>query len=235
MDAVEDSSNILVYKERADFKLPRSVHVEVSRPGTSNIVGSSPTTLPAGKVVDCYLAHFDPVGRIGDTGGGTLSFSGEILGIIASTNAMQQADKTFAVLGKSYYQGPARGLEIFGGQDIITVSQDRKTIFFDKYHTPGVMEQLRIITEPGDAMGSASYGMNNQVNNGNQVSSNQVLMTDYGKTLIDLDLRDKDDDPLWIERRHVGLANVLFSDGSVNTLGNEAFFDPHQPHWKPLR
>ncbi len=231
---VEDESTVFLYKEKESLTLARNLRVEITLPGTANgnPASHSPGSVPAGTVVDCYYAHFDPTGKGGHAGVAEVTFSEEILGLIVSARALGRSHRRFANRRTRYQRRGPIGLD--HSQDFMTISPDRHTLTMGPYFTPTFIDDLRVITEPGDVAEYSSYGMNKLATaRHDSMDSSQVLMAGYRKTVIDRDLIRQDDDMTWVEHRHYGtFANVLFGDGSVRLVGDAAFFDPNKEHWK---
>ncbi len=233
---------VRVFQEHADYELPKSVVVNFSEPGTrsSKIGKFSPKRIPAGTKVDVYLMHFDPRGRKGRTHDASISFYGKILGVITDKKSLNKSDQVFKVPGTRYPTGQAyRGVEF--GRDIVTLSPDMHTFTVDRYNTPGWMEEVRVITEPGGV--HTSYAMNSYVHSSQTMSSYQVLMLDYyGRISVNIESDYESpyfyeylEDPTTTPGRHMGLANVLFADGSVKLMDPHELLDPDASHWYSRR
>ena len=234
---LESDTTAYLFQESSALALPSTLSVDADAPGTIT-VASGGGSIPAGTLVDSYLLHFDP-----KTGGkhtqitATLSFSGRVLGVMVKTNTLNATDSLVGAPGTVYpnlsntsaYDLQWRGFE--PNDDSIVLAPDGLTMDLD-YATKNGAEQVRIITEPGAAAYS-SYGMNNQVPT--LAQDGQVLLTDYGNLVIDLDPTDADgstDDDSHTRLRHNGKANVLYTDGSVRLVGNQDFYNPSKNHWK---
>jgi len=230
----ESNSVARLYQERAGFTLPTDISVDANSPGTYSGRGSG-GSIPAGTVVDVFYLHFDPVGRQrAEIYNGVIRFGGTILGIIYTRGNLDATDGT---LGKPEVQYPtgqgARNFE--SGADIVTLTEGMDTFIINRFHSTFPGENTRIITEAGASVAS-SYGMNNQASSLSMSKERQVLMAEYGKTVIDLDFQGSNNDgPEWIRHRHGGRSNVLFGDHSVKLIGDDAFFNPLQPHWQGRR
>lgn len=233
---------VRVFREHADYELPRKIVVDLSQPGTKaqGIGQFSRKAIPRGTKVDVYLMHFDPRGRKGRTHNANINFYGKILGVITSKEYLNKSDQTLGVAGTRYPTGQTyRGVEF--GRDMVTLSDDMRTFSVDRYNTPGWMEEVRVITEPGGV--HTSYAMNSYVGSSQELSSYQVLMLDYyGKIAVDIEsdshmpyyyeyLEDPDLSP----GRHMGLTSVLFGDGSVKLMDARELLDPNKSHWYSRR
>ncbi|MHC4175980.1 MAG: H-X9-DG-CTERM domain-containing protein, partial [Planctomycetota bacterium] len=206
--------------------------VDASRPGTYTGWGGAVDTVPAGTAVDVYYLHFDPVGRQRAViNNGSIHFGGTILGVIYTKGNL---DATDGVLGKTGVRYPTgqKSRNYENGAEWIVLTDEMDTFIVERFHSTFPGENTRIITEAGAGMYS-SYGMNNQATIWSATENEQVLLTDYGKTIINLDLRGVTniDGLEWRRHRHGDKSNVLFGDGSVELVGNDAFFNATRPHW----
>jgi len=224
---VEEEDKVRDYVERKNFELPTSIEVEYSTPKYyKTIKDKTPDTIPAGTHVDVYYLFYDPTrGKIEDVG---FAFTGRILGVIVTTELLNETDAIFGVQETEYFTGRARGFE--SGADRITLHDDMFGLTVDHYSASSPGDHCRVVTEPGGGGGGTSYGMNRFGNSKKALWPGMAFMTDYGKTIIDV----VDDDPLQHqEHRHHGRSNVLFGDMSVRLVGDVAYFDPDATHWQP--
>jgi prepilin-type N-terminal cleavage/methylation domain-containing protein/prepilin-type processing-associated H-X9-DG protein len=243
---LENSVTIRAFREKEDFVLPGSIQVNISSPGyfdsfakmTGGSVGGS-------RRINCYFVHYDPVGNGPGVSSGSMTFPGDILGIICRDAQLDASDSVLGCPGTQYPTGKAsRGFE--SGQDIITLSEDRRTVVINRFYTTTVAEQMRVIVEcvkeedkpPGNEPpeygwgsdggwepvprfnvgGPTSYGMNSQSTSAG-LWPGQILLVEYRRALVDVDgkgLDDKLQDLL--APRHMGKVNVLFGDGEVRDM-----------------
>ena len=232
----ENENEVRVFKERSGFVLPTAVQLDMAGPGGwgHNTANDAPTgSIPAGTTVDVYLLHYDPVNSSASfIENQTLSFNGKIFGSAHSTSKLIATD---TIVGHApqveYDQGGARGYETAEGARI---SDDRRQYTIVRYRVPGYIEETRIYTEVGS---DAGYGMNLQVTSSTTSTAYQVLMTDYGKSVVDI-VSDWETDVSGatinrhLAHRHMGGSNVLYFDGSVRRAGGDEFFDPALRHWR---
>jgi prepilin-type N-terminal cleavage/methylation domain-containing protein/prepilin-type processing-associated H-X9-DG protein len=244
---LENSVTIRAFREKEDYELSGSVRVNVSSPGyfdsTAKMTAGS---VGAGQRINCYFVHYDPVGNGPGVSSGSMTFPGDILGIICLDAQLDASDSALGHPGTKYPTGKAsRGFE--SGQDIITLSEDRRTVVINRYYTTTVAEQMRVIVEckkkeedkpPGNEPpeygwgsdggweleprfnvgGPTSYGMNGRATSAG-LWPGQVLLVEYRRALVDVDgkgLDDKIEDLL--APRHMGKVNVLFGDGEVRDM-----------------
>ncbi|MCA9267022.1 MAG: DUF1559 domain-containing protein [Planctomycetales bacterium] len=234
-NAEENSEAIRIFVEQSNYTLPGNVNVDISKPGyyTSFPDPASKKTIMAGTKVDIYFLHFDPVGSENSYVYEQSFFvSRPILGVICTTSNLDSSDPICGSDGTTYPTGQnARGFE--NGAEQITLPDDMTGFIANQFHSTFPGEQVRILTEPGSAA-TSSYGMNNQMRNKSCVGYDRVLIAEYGKSVIDLDNQNGNNDGIeWIRARHAGSFNVLYGDGSVKTRRNADFFNPAQAHWTP--
>ncbi len=236
---VASNDTTFLWLERSGFTLPEAITVNISEPGYYSS-SSGATTIPAGTVVDIYMWHMDSIGNGGLSFNDIrMNFTSEILGCITNTNTLHQTDPILGVPTTDYPSTQrARGYE--WGAEQVEITADRKTFIVHKARISFPGEQTRIITVPGGS--PSSYGMNNQATSSQRTRSVQVLMAEYEKSIIDVDLVGTSDfqwddtagvylNPLSADR-HMGMVNVLYGDNSVRSRSATAFFDPEQDHWK---
>jgi len=229
-----------LYVEHTNFTLPQAVPTDVSQPGYySSTAHRTPSSIPAGTEVDVVYLHFDSVGSQNATiYDGRIHFPTPILGVICDTGTLHATDPVLGLPDVDYPSTQnARGYE--WGAEHIELTTDMKTFILHRFHITFPGEQTRILTSPGGT--DTSYGFNNQAGGSSGSQSHVVLIGDYEKSVIDLD-SDGASDYQWddasqsyvnryLALRHLGVANVLFCDGSVRAVGTEDFFDPDASHW----
>jgi prepilin-type processing-associated H-X9-DG protein len=214
------------------------VSVDLSAAGTMMSSGTmSGGSVPAGTPVDVWLLHYDPPGPNGTQSNARITFAGKILGVIVLTQKLRQTDPALGAPGTSYDQNAgARGME--PGAEILTISQDMRTLTTDRLVVTGCMEEARIITEPG-GVGMSSYGANGRLHRFTG-DSHRILLVEYNKIVADVVGAGASD--VWTEQiapRHGGTLNVLFGDGRVEARTPRSI-DPrvrpiHDEYWCPTR
>ena len=230
--ALEDSTMIQVLKEQSGFALPVNVTVDTDQPGQTYEGDGPSASITAGTIVDCYLVHYDAAGNGGTTTGSSLTFAGDIIGVIVSNSTLDDSDAVLGVPSVAYPTGNiSRRLE--SGNDLVFLSDNMRAVNLDVLSVGGDwIDQMRILTVPG---ADASYGMNNQIVSHQVATLNPdtVLMIEYGKSVVDLDFQgEANDDSSWVELRHRGWSNVLFCDGSVKLVATAAYYDATLSHWQ---
>lgn len=219
---LKSDDTIFMFREREAFTLPSDVSA-ILTPGSYGKNGDHPTfaedgVIPAGTVVDVYYFHYDSVTNQGG-GSTTIGFSNPVLGFIGTNPGLNATDPLLGVSGTTYPTGSAgRRLEQASDPngDSVTLTDDRHEVIYGwAKANPAWLDTMRVITESG---GASSYGMNNQVR-GHDYRGSQVLLADYEKSIIDLDGIDEDDDlSELLAPRHLGKANVMRVDGSIEHM-----------------
>lgn len=145
------NSELRVFCEAKDFALPNDVTVNISLPGSYE--GSSPsltpTTLQAGTKVNSYFLHFD-----NSNGGrlqGSVTFAGEILGLIVATPELDSSDSlsqatTVYPTGTDY----SRRVMTNESGDQVSFQDDKKTLEVNLIVGSSFLDQIRILTVPTD-------------------------------------------------------------------------------------
>jgi prepilin-type processing-associated H-X9-DG protein len=225
-DSYESDTQIRMWMERSSYALPVPVTVDISAPGRYD--GDYDLTkkmLPAGTIVHCYMLHYAPVNNASRTASGSITFGSGILGVICKTASLDATDYVLGHPNVQYSTGRegSRGYE--AGQEVVELTQDRRTFIIHQYHSTHPGEQARILTESGS---TATYGMNVRVKTMSP-RTKQILLADYKKTAIDLSV---DDLRQWLDGRHFGRANVLLVDGAVQDL-DVSRFRSDNPAWNP--
>ena len=213
--ALESSTVIREFTEQKDFVLPSAVRTNISGPGYYN----SPATMTGGTIaagthVNCYFLHFDPVGSGGAQVMGRMNFNGDILGIICRDAELDGSDAVLGNPGTKYPTGTSsRGFE--ANQEVVTVSNDRRTLTINRFYSSTVGEQMRVIVaakaknDPAqgwvggggsggsvgygawdsdseyDVGGPTSYAMNTRATP-SDAWPGQVLLVEYRRTIADL-------------------------------------------------
>jgi len=221
---LEDNKIIWMFQEREGYALPSSVNVDISQPGRYTGGRTTPGTIPAGTVVDCYFLHFDPVGSTNTTTTGQeITFTDEILGYVVYTNSLNATDPVLGSPATVYPTGQgARGFE---GVEDVEISSDGKSFIVHHFHSSFPGEEVRILTRPG---GQASYGINLKVGHA-RPNPRQIYIIEYERGQVNID------SPNWeayAAPRHFGKSNALLVDGSVHLLSPEQS-DEETGEWLP--
>jgi uncharacterized repeat protein (TIGR01451 family) len=145
LDRLQNATSAVAFDERQGTTLAAPLKVDYLNPGTVSTFTSGNTQIPAGTVVDSHLIHSDPPSRnYTARRKGSVTFSDEILGVIATTSRLAGSDAVVGAPG-TLYSGSLllRGLESI--EDKFTISADRRTVSFD-VTTTIVMDEIRVLT-----------------------------------------------------------------------------------------
>lgn len=118
-----------VFLERHNFRLPHDLEVNIKGAGKQEQFQSTAGVLQAGTQVDCFLVHSAPRGKR-HVVEGTITFQGEVLGIIGSSDKLNATNSLFGSPWLLRCQHPERGFEGAPNRnsDRLEISPDRRTI-----------------------------------------------------------------------------------------------------------
>ncbi len=146
--AFDSTTSIFAFNERQGVTLASSLTVQISTPGTyglGGVAGTTPTSVPAGTVVDSHMIHND-----NRTGGatfrsGTITFPTDIVGLLINATSLNSSDLLGAP-GTVYPVGNNnRGIEFQVTSGDIVVLPDMRTVRVDLNTTTSV-DQIRVLT-----------------------------------------------------------------------------------------
>lgn len=124
------------------------IDVDISTTGNYNKSQTtlSPSTVPANTKLRSYLLHFDPLGTSLKALTGTVTFQGQILGLILSDATLQASDGLFSGNGVTYPASTtSRETDIAANQnDAITWSDDLRSLRF-RLEASTAIDQLRVL------------------------------------------------------------------------------------------
>ncbi len=144
--------NVKIYLEQAAITLAAPLSVDRIGPdfGTFATPGSGSGALPAGTQLVDYLLHYDR--RSGDPSNvsGTITFSGQILGLILFDASLNQSDAVLGVAGVTYFTGQFRGIDNNTqnqglGDDEFSVTNNKLTFNIDAWSTTNAIDEVRIL------------------------------------------------------------------------------------------
>ena len=163
---LESNTEIKLFFERLGYELPVDVQLDITLPSTVPVPDNqTPGVLPAGSMVNSYMAHFDPVGKPAGTGvdvEGSVTFDEMVLGIIGRSPSLLQTDFVLGNPSTIYPRGShkvMRRIEFDPGdagpatRDTVSLSSNRRTVGLD-LHSGHSLDQARIVT----AAVTASWG-----------------------------------------------------------------------------
>jgi len=228
----ESCTEVRMFVERTGYTLPSPVQVNISEPGRyASEYTSTSAVIPAGTGVDCHFVFFDPVGSQGSTVSGSLTMGSEIIGIICVRPQLDATDSVLGLPGTRYDTG--RGCRDFEtNQEIISLSDDKRTITIHTWFSSYPGENVRVLTRPGSG-GAGSYGMNSQVPS-IAPGPGQILLIDYNSSVVYpkspshvTALENMEDDG----RLHLGdHLNAVLNDGGVRSFKLEDLTSD-SPYW----
>lgn len=151
---LESSDHMFVFLEGTDIVLQQDWVGPVISPGPLALQGplASAHTLAAGRRVDSYIIHFDPVnpspGEVGVRCRATIRFPRRIAGVITATEQLIEADKEFADPSIVYPQ-KGRGVEAISSavaEHQVSIAEDLQTLTLDITASHSI-DQMRVLIE----------------------------------------------------------------------------------------
>jgi len=154
------NDEFFVFQEQTAASFPLAIPLEQVSTGVTNMMNDFVGgTVPANTEFDSFYVHVDGVGNSAQIFSGSIRFTTEIFGVILTDNALDSVDLLLNSPLTIYPEGTTdRGLE-FSGQDVITISEDRRTLTYSGRVSTAI-DGFRIITavpSPGVA-GTALIG-----------------------------------------------------------------------------
>jgi hypothetical protein len=143
--AVENNLKALLFIEDTDLVFASAITVDATTPGLYKTKTSlTPGSIAAGTRVSSTYLHADPV-TSGTTFSGSITFTNDILGVVALAADLSKSDTFLGVSGTNYGTSVTRGFEVNPLQDYFSISSDLRTLNFTA-KTWGYTDDLRIIT-----------------------------------------------------------------------------------------
>lgn len=108
-----------------------------------------PTMVGEGSLLESWFIHIDPVDRTPISTTGSLTFDGQILGVIVTGELLFASDAALGNPGTLYpnHGRQARGLDL-DSPDSFMISEDGRTLNFEILRTDAVYDQVRILVGP---------------------------------------------------------------------------------------
>ena len=143
--AFESDTTASIFQEQSNITLGADLPVDGDLAGAYTSHASlTPGVIPAGTMVSDLYFDSDPNSSTGIQFTGSITFSSDILGVIALSATLNATDGMLGVAGVNYPETErARGLEL-NNQDSFIISPDLRTLTFDVITMTGV-DQMRIV------------------------------------------------------------------------------------------
>ena len=194
LNALENATSVVAFDEQQGATLGSALAVDAVNPGTYTSFPNGSATIPAGTVVDSHLIHSDPPSRnYNPHRTGTVTFNGDIIGVVASTARLAASDSLGAP--GTLYAGTTlwRGLEgaesgVFGG-DRFTISTDHRTLSFDL--GTYVMDEIRVITRHVNPLVTTITDAPDPVQAGDNVTYSVTVTNSGSSTASNVQVRDQ--------------------------------------------
>ncbi len=150
LNKLENATSTYAFDEAQGKTLTSAIAVDAVNPGTYTSFPAGSAKIAVGTVVDSHLIHSDiPSKNFTSHRTGSVTFSSDILGVVASTAKLAASDSLGApgttYAGTTQWRGlesSENGFSNFG--DKFTISADKRTVTFDI--NTFVMDELRVIT-----------------------------------------------------------------------------------------
>ncbi|HVW11557.1 MAG TPA: PEP-CTERM sorting domain-containing protein [Bryobacteraceae bacterium] len=144
--ADENDLKALLFMEDTNLVFASAITVDATAPGLYQSKASlTPGSIAAGTLISDTYLHADPV-TSGTTFTGSVTFSSDILGVIATSSDLVATDPLLGVSGTTYGSiHDAPGLELSPSQDYFSISPDLRTLTFS-VKTWNFTDDLRVIT-----------------------------------------------------------------------------------------
>ncbi len=141
-----ESAAVQIIHERVDaLTAPLMVDAIINGGVTLSSAGqATPGQLPGGTKFSSYLLDFDPLGQANAAATGSVSFAGNILGILFNQSTLVSTDSLLGSIG-NYGFTADRGLSLGAGGSL-TVSADRRTLNFNLSVLGNDLTQFRVLT-----------------------------------------------------------------------------------------
>jgi ferric-dicitrate binding protein FerR (iron transport regulator) len=163
MGLMQSDSEIFVLPEGYAQTLDKPLRVDVTSSGEYRVESDlDPDMIPAGTRVKCFLLQFRPLEDRSEVGTtlptidpdkvkrivGEIVFDRPVLGLIVRGENLRSSDGLFSIRGGQVPQ-KGRGLELAGTprDDIITFSEDRRTVKLDLAAFGIFCDQVRVIVD----------------------------------------------------------------------------------------
>jgi uncharacterized repeat protein (TIGR01451 family) len=188
LNKLQNATKVHVFDEQQGATLAAATAVDAVDPGTYAAFPAGSATIPAGTVVNSHLIHSDITAfRYTARRQGSVTFSSDILGVVASTAKLAASD-TLGAPGTTYAGSINwRGLETSENGwsnvgDKFTISTNRRTVTFDikTYY----MDEIRVITAAANPLVTSISDSPDPVQAGGEVTYT-ITVTNNGSSAAD--------------------------------------------------
>jgi uncharacterized repeat protein (TIGR01451 family) len=182
LNALQSPTQVYAFDEAQNVTLASPVAVDATAAGTYSTFPNGSATIAKNTVVDSHLIHSDITASnytIHRTG--SVTFGGDILGVVASTARLVASDTSLGIPGTlyertttnpSYAATQYRGLESSNNSESGSVGSDKftitgRTVSFDLNTL--IMDEIRVITVHTNPLATTVVGTPDPVQAGNNV------------------------------------------------------------------
>ncbi|WP_417386338.1 FecR domain-containing protein [Gimesia sp.] len=154
---LEQDGAIFLFPEKRNILLSENLPVSISQPGNYQAeaqIEKATDFIPRGMTVDCYRIYYDPISNNQDMirVEGEVHFHRPVLGIITTKNRLLETDAVLNPLCASgvcppikHQEVEARISEDGGHQDILRLSEDRKSLKIILYTGTKFVDEFRVL------------------------------------------------------------------------------------------
>ena len=136
-----------LFLEQKSLILPQDIEANHVAPGTDMTDhGDVDGVIPAGTMVNSHYLSFDPATNPGSaiaSGLMQITFDWPIIGVLTANAQLNASDLILGANGTTYLDGNV-GLE--AGDDMLTISADRKTLWITMNASSNNLDQIRVLT-----------------------------------------------------------------------------------------
>lgn len=175
LNVLENATNAVAWDEQQGVTLASAVNVDAVNPGSLTTFPNGSAKVAAGTVVDSHLIHSDPTSRNqNNRRQGTITFAGDIVGVIASTAKLAASDNlgspATAYAGTTQWRGLEGSNEngFTAVADKVTISADKRTLTVDL--RTYVMDDIRVLTAHANTLATTVTGSPGTVQVGDDVT-----------------------------------------------------------------
>ncbi|QDT23812.1 FecR domain-containing protein [Gimesia chilikensis] len=154
---LERDGTVFLFPELREIQLYNNLNVSISQPGSYwsyEQIETDTDFIPRGMKVDCYRLYYDPASNKNEMlpVEGTIHFHQPVLGMITTRNRLLETDHILNPLCQGgncpqikHQEIETRVSEDGSRQDIITLSEDRKTLNFKLFTGTNYIDEFRVL------------------------------------------------------------------------------------------